>query len=160
MTNESMRGSLPWGYKYIEWRLGQRGGDWAPEWAGPIGLGRLSWAHPDPVVCLLRVASVAESSRSFPLLHVGLCRQFLSELDVAPCPARFGTFLDRFSEFVIFSGLVPGLLGVKFASLHDLYGASRSCHKVLDELIPNVLLSKSKPYINTKLQNGHARMNL
>jgi hypothetical protein len=99
------------------------------------------------------VASVSESSRSSPLLHVGPCRQFLSELDVAPCPTRFSTFLGRSSEFVIFSGLVPGLLGVKFASLHDLYGASRSCHKVLDELIQEVLLSTLKPCINTKLQN-------
>jgi hypothetical protein len=126
-------------------------------WNGPV---RLAWAHPGPVACLLRVASVPESSRSFPLLLVGSCRQFLSELDVAPCPARFDTFLDRSSEYVIFSGLVPVLLGVKFASLHDLYVASRSCHKVLDELIPEVLLSTSKPYINTKLQNRHARMNL
>jgi hypothetical protein len=126
---------------------------------GP-GLGRPALAHPGPVSYLLRVASVPESSRSFPLLHVGPCCQFLSELDVAPCPARFGTFLGRSSEFVIFSGLVPGLLVVKFASLHDLYGASRSCHKVLDELIPEVLLSMSKPCINTKLQNRHARMNL
>jgi hypothetical protein len=37
-----------------------------------------------------------------PLLHVGPCRQFLSELDVAPCLARFSTFLVRSSEFVIF----------------------------------------------------------
>jgi hypothetical protein len=66
---------------------------------GPTGL-----AHPGPVPSLLRVASVPESSRSFLLLHVGPCRQFLSELDVAPCPARFGTFLGRSSEFVIFSG--------------------------------------------------------
>jgi hypothetical protein len=98
---------------------GEANGPWT-------GLGRPAWAHPGPVACLLRVASVPESSRSFPLLHVGSCRQFLSELDVAPCPARFGTFLGRSSEFVIFSGLVPGLLGVEFASLHDLYGASRS----------------------------------
>jgi hypothetical protein len=131
-------------------------------WNGP---GRPAWADqpgptPGPIACLLRVASVPESSRSLPLLHVGPCRQFLSELDVALYPARFGTFLDRSSEFVIFSGLVPGLLGVKFASLHDLYGASRSCHKVLDGLIPEVLLSTSKPSINTKLQNQHARMNL
>jgi hypothetical protein len=131
------------------------------EETGPCnGPGRPAWAHPGPVVYLLRVASVPESSRSFPLLHVGPCRQFLSELDVAPCPARFGTFLDKSSEFVIFSGLVPGLLGVKFASFHNLYGASRSCHKVLDELIPEVLLPTSKPCINTKLQNQHARMNL
>jgi hypothetical protein len=101
-----------------------------------------------------------ESSRSSPLMHVGPCSQFLSELDEAPCPARFSTFLARSSEFVIFSGLVPGLLGVKFASLHDLYRASRSCHKVLDEFIPKVLLSMLEPCINTKFQNRHARMNL
>jgi hypothetical protein len=47
-------------------------------------------------------------------------------LDEAPCLARFDTFLARSSEFVIFSGLVLGLLGVKFASLHNLYQASRS----------------------------------
>jgi hypothetical protein len=35
-------------------------------------------------------------------------------LDVAPCPARFGTFQTGSSEFVIFLGLVPRLLGVKF----------------------------------------------
>jgi hypothetical protein len=131
------------------------------EATGPwTGLGRPAWAHPGPVACLLHPTSVPESSRSFPLLHVGPCRQFLSELDVAPCPARFDTFLGRSSKFVIFSGLVPGLLGVESASLHDLYGASRSCHKVLDELIPEVLLSTLKPCINTKLQNRHARMNL
>jgi hypothetical protein len=93
-------------------------------------------------------------------MHVGPCRQFLSVLDEAPCLARFGTFLARSSKFVIFWGLVPGLLGVMFASLHDLYRASRSCHEVLDELIPEVLLSTLKPCINTKLQNRHARMNL
>jgi hypothetical protein len=90
---------------------------------------------------------VAESSRSFPLLHVGPCRQFLSELNEAPCLARFSIFRARSSEFVIFSGLFPGLVGVMFASLHDLYRASRFCHKVLDELIPEVLLSTLKPGI-------------
>jgi hypothetical protein len=124
------------------------------------GLGRPSWAHLGPVDRLLRSALVTESSRSFPLLHVGPCRQFLSELDEAPCLARFGTFLARSSEFVIFSGLVPRFFGVKFASLHELYPTSRSCHEVLDELIPEVLLSTLKPCINTKLQNRHARMNL
>jgi hypothetical protein len=128
---------------------------------GPgMGRGRPAWAHLGPVACLLRVVSVPESSISFPLLHVGPCRHFLSELDLAPCPARFDTFLGRSSEFIVFSGLVPRLLGVKFTSLHDLYGASKSCHKVLDELIPEVLLSTLKPCINTKLQNRHAQMNL
>jgi hypothetical protein len=32
--------------------------------------------------------------------------------------------------------------------------------KVLDELIPEVLLSTSKPCISTKLQNRHAQVNL
>jgi hypothetical protein len=117
------------------------------------GLGRPAWAHLGPVGSLLCPVSVPESSRSFPLLHVGPCHQFLSELDEASCLARFDTFLARSSEFVIFSSLVPELLGVKFASLHDLYRASRSCHEVLDELIPKVLLSMLKPCINTKLQN-------
>jgi hypothetical protein len=41
-----------------------------------------------------------------------------------------------------------------------LYRASRSCLKVLDELIPKALLSTLKPCINTKLQNRHAQVNL
>jgi hypothetical protein len=81
-------------------------------------------------------------------------------MDKAPCLAIFDTFLTRSLEFVIVSGLVPGLLGVMFASLHDLYRASRSCHEVLDELILEVLLSTLKLFVNTKLQNRHARTNL
>jgi hypothetical protein len=140
--------------------LGQRGADWAPKWAGPAGLGRPAWAHFGPVRGLLRPVLLLESSISSPLLHVGPYRQFLSELDEAPCLARFDTFLDRSSEFVIFSGLVLGFLGVVFTSLLDLYRASRSCHEVLNELIPEVLLSTLKPCINTKLQNRHAQVNL
>jgi hypothetical protein len=128
----------------------------ALKWVGPAGLGRPAWDHFGPVCCLLRPALVPESSISFPLLYVGPCRQFLSELDEAPCLARFGTFLARSSEFVIFSSWVPRLLGVVFTSLLYLYRASRSCHEVPDELIPEVLLSTLKPSINTKLQNRHA----
>jgi hypothetical protein len=124
------------------------------------GLGRPAWAHFGPVHGLLCPVLLPESSRSFPLLHVGPCRQFLSELDKAPCLARFSTFLARSSEFSIFSGRVLGLLGVVFTSLLDFYRASRYCHEVLDELIPEVLLSTLKPCINTKLQNRHARTNL
>jgi hypothetical protein len=100
---------------------------------------------------------------STELSRMGLshpCRQFLFKMDEAPCPIRFNTFLTRSSEFFVFSGLVPGLLGVMFTSLLDLHRALRSCHKVPDELIPEVLLSTLKPYINTKLQNRHARTNL
>jgi hypothetical protein len=45
------------------------------------GLGRPAWAHFDPVRGLLCPVLLLESSRSFPLLHVGPCRQFLFELD-------------------------------------------------------------------------------
>jgi hypothetical protein len=140
--------------------LGQRGADWASKWAGPASLGRSSWAHFGPVRGLLRPVLLPESSRSSPLLHVGPCRQFLSELDEAPCLARFSTFLARSSEFSIFSGWVLGLPGGMFTSLLDLYWALRSCHEVLNELIPEVLLSMLKPCVNTKLQNRHAQMNL
>jgi hypothetical protein len=81
-------------------------------------------------------------------------------LDEAPYLARFNTFLARSSEFSIFLGWVLGLLGVVFTSLLDLYRASRSCHEVLNELIPEILLSTLKPCINTKLQNQHAQVNL
>jgi hypothetical protein len=123
-------------------------------------LGRPALAHFGPADGLLCLVFVPECSRSFPLLHVGPCCQFLSGLDGAPCPARFDTFLTGSSEFFIFSGLVPGLLGVMFTTLLDLYRASRSCHKVLDELIPEVLFSILRPCINIKLQNRHARRNL
>jgi hypothetical protein len=135
--------------------LGQRGADWASKWAGPTGLGPL---RPSPRPPSPDVAS--QSSTCSPLLHVGPCRQFLSELDEAPCLARFDTFLARSSKFSIFSGWVLGLLGVVFTSLLDFYRASRSCHEVLNELIPKVLLSTLKPYINTRLQNRHAQVNL
>jgi hypothetical protein len=117
------------------------------------GLGQPTWAHLGPASSLLRSVLVPESSRVFPDLHVGPCRQFLFGLDEAPCPARFGSFLTGSSEFFIFSGLVPGLLRVMFTSLLDLDRASRSCHEVLNELIPKVLLSTLKSCINTKLQN-------
>jgi hypothetical protein len=137
-----------------------KGGRLCPEsgWAGRPGPAVLGPLWPaDGMLCLV---SVPKSSRSFPLLHVGPCHQFLFGLDETPCPARFGTFLTGSLEFFIFSGFVPGLLGVMFTSLLDLYRASRSCHKVRDELIPEVLLSMPKPYINTKLQNRLARTNL
>jgi hypothetical protein len=95
-----------------------------------------------------------------PFCMWALVVSFSPELDEAPCLARFGTFLARSSEFVIFLGLVLGLLGVVFTSLLDLYRASRSCHEVLNELIPEVLISTLKPCINTKLQNQHAQVNL
>jgi hypothetical protein len=87
-----------------------KGADWASKRAGPAGLGRPAWAHFGPVRGLLLLALVPESSRSFPLLHVGPCRHFLSELDEDPCLTRFSTFLARSSEIVIFSGLSLGFL--------------------------------------------------
>jgi hypothetical protein len=78
---------------------------------------------------------------------------FFFGFDEAPRPARFDSFLAGSSEFSIFSGVVLGLLGVMFTSLFDLYRASRSCHEVPNELIPEVFLSTLKSCINTKLQN-------
>jgi hypothetical protein len=137
-----------------------KGANWAWKWARPVGLGRPAWAHFGPTSGLLRRVSVPESSRVFPDLHVGPCHQFLFGLDEAPCPARFDNFLTGSSEFFIFLGLVLGLLGVMFTSSLDLYRASRSCDEVLNQLIPEVLLSTLKSCINTKLQNRHARTNL
>jgi hypothetical protein len=57
-------------------------------------------------------------------------------------------------------GFGLGLLGVMFTSLLDLYRASRSCHEVLNELYPEVLLSTLNSGINIKLQNRHAQTNL
>jgi hypothetical protein len=79
---------------------GPQGADWASKWAGPAGLGRQAWVHFGPVRGLPRPVLLPESSISSLLLHVGPYRQFLSELDEAPCRARFGTFLARCSEFV------------------------------------------------------------
>jgi hypothetical protein len=43
------------------------------------------------------------------------------------------TFFVRVLGVFCLHGLVLGLLGVMFTSLVDLYQASRSCHKVVDE---------------------------
>jgi hypothetical protein len=130
-----------------------KGGGRATKWVGPAGLGPLRPSRRPALPGLL-----PDSSRAFPLLHVGPCRRFLFGLDENPCPARFSTFLTGSSEFFIFSGLVPRLLGVMFTSLLNLYLAS--CHELLDELIPEVLLSTMKSCINTILQNRRARTNL
>jgi hypothetical protein len=57
-------------------------------------------------------------------------------------------------------GFVLGLLGVMFTSLLYFYRASRSCHEVVDEHYPGVLLSMLNFSINIKLQNQHRRTNL
>jgi hypothetical protein len=72
---------------------------------GPAGLG-----HPGPARGLLCSTSVPLLPGCFSLLHVGPCRQFLSELGITPCLARFSTFLVRSSEFVVFSDQVTGFL--------------------------------------------------
>jgi hypothetical protein len=129
-----------------------KGGQLGLEVGWASGLGRPTWAHFGSVRGILCSVLLPESSRVFPQLHVGPCRQFLFGLDEAPCPARFNCFLTGSSEFSIFTGLVHGLLGVMFTSMLDLYRASRSCHEVLNELISEVLLSTLKSCINTKLQ--------
>jgi hypothetical protein len=51
------------------------------------------------------------------------------------------TFSIQVPRIFHLHGLVLGLLEVMFTSLLDLCSASRSCHEVLDELYPEVLLS-------------------
>jgi hypothetical protein len=124
------------------------------------GLGRPAWVDQPGPISAWSTASFAQCR--FPsLLDPSPFYMWALVVSFSPNWMKLlFTFLTRSSEFVIFSGLVPGLLGVMFASLHDLYWASRSCHKVLDELISKVLLSMLKPCINTKLQNRHAQTNL
>jgi cell division protein FtsX len=70
------------------------------------------------------------------------------------------TFFVQVLRVFRLHGLVLGLLGAMFTSLLDSYRVSRSCHEVLDELYPEVLLSTLNSCINIKLQNRHARANL
>ena len=56
--------------------------------------------------------------------------------------------------------LVLGSFGVVFTSCLDLWRASWSSHKVLDELIPNVSSLTLISCVNNKLQNRHAGVNL
>jgi hypothetical protein len=88
---------------------------------GPAGLGP---SRPSPRPPLLYVSSFA--SWMFPLLHVGPCRQFLSELGITPWLARFSTFLVRSTEFVIFSDQVPD-----FLELSLIHCMTCTCFKVL-----------------------------
>jgi hypothetical protein len=149
-----MRGSWPRGYKEFDWRLGQRGRDWAPKWAGTAGLGPLRPSLRPPLLVLH-----PEPSRVFSLLHVALDINFSAVLMKLLVPQD-----SAFSVWVLgvfrLHGLVLGLLGVMFTSLLDLYHASRSCHEVLDKLYPEVLLSTLNSCINIKLQNQHAQTNL
>jgi hypothetical protein len=136
-----------------------KGGDWAQN-----GPGRPAWAdHPGP--------TSAQSAPSFAL------RRFLSLLD--PSPFCMWDLVVSFSpswmKLLVSQDLALFWLGPRSLSSSRVrsLGFLESCllHcmtctglqgivKMLDELIPKVLLSTLKPCINTKLQNRHARMNL
>jgi hypothetical protein len=160
MTNWMMRDSRSRGYKYPKWRLGQRrrqtgpGQGWADR-PGPAGLG--------PSRPISRPPLLYVSSRVFKMFPPSACRS-MSSVSLRIGHNSLSCKIQHFSGLVLgvchLLGSNPWLLGVKFASLRDLYGDSRSCHKVLDELIPIVFLSTLKPCINTKLQNRHAHVNL
>jgi hypothetical protein len=76
---------------------------------------------------------------------------------LVPQDSTFSVWVLRVSRL---HGLVLGLLGVMFTSLLDLFRASRSCHEVLGELYPEILLSTLNSCINIKLQNRQAQTNL
>jgi hypothetical protein len=122
---------------------------------GPAGLGP---SRPSPRPPLLYVGSLA--SWMFPPSTCGSMSSFFLRIGHNSLSCKIQHFFGQVLGVCRLLGSSLWLLGVKFASLHDLYGASRSCHKMLDELIPKVLLSTLKPYINTKLQNRHAHVNL
>jgi hypothetical protein len=128
---------------------------------GPwAGLGRRAWAHPGPARGLLCSTSVPLLPGCFP---PSACRSMSSvclRIGHNSLSCKIQHFSGQVLEVCRLLGSSPWLLGVKFASLHDLYGASKSCHKVLDELIPKVLHSTLKSCKNTKFQNRHAHMNL
>jgi hypothetical protein len=143
-----------------EQELSAKGG---PTWPRN-GLGRLTWADRSGPISAKSAASFARCC-------------FLSLVDPSPfCMwALVVSFSTNWMKLLVpqdsalfdwvlrvchFFGLGPWALGVVFTSLHDLYRASWSFHKMLDELIPEVLLSTLKPCINTKLQNRHAQTNL
>jgi hypothetical protein len=116
------------------------GHEWATKWAGPTSLGWQAWAHFDPLRGLLR-------GWCFPNLLE--CSPFcMWALDISFSMVWIELLVPQDSAFSVqvlgvfrLHGLFLGLLGVMFTSLLYLYRASRSSHKVLDELHPEVLLS-------------------
>jgi hypothetical protein len=123
-----------------------------PGMGQPAGLGRLAWAHLGPVAYLLRVASVPESSRSFPFcmwaLVVSFCLSW-TKLLIPQDSTLFWVGPQSLSSSRVWS------LGFLESSLLHCMTCTRlqGLFKVLDQLIPGLLLSTSKPCINTKLQN-------
>jgi hypothetical protein len=123
------------------------------------GPGRPAWAHVGPFACLLRVVSVPKSSRSFPFCMWALVISFSpswTKLLVSQDSTLF-----RLGTWSLSSSHVRYLGFLESSLLHCMTCTwLQGLVKVLDELIPEVLLSTSKPSINTKVQNRHARMNL
>jgi hypothetical protein len=155
MTNGLMRGSRPRGYKYPEWRLGQRG--------RRLGLGMGRADRPGPTSAHLpasfawcRFPSLLDPSPfCMWALVVGFSPSW-TKLLVSQDSALF-----RLGPWSLSSSRVRylGFLGSSFLHCMTCTGL-QGLVKVLDELIPEVFLSTSKPCINTKVQNRHARMNL
>jgi hypothetical protein len=90
---------------------------------GPVGLGP---SRPSPRPPLLYVGSLA----SWMFLP-SACRS-MSSVSLRIGHNSLSCKIQHFSGQILgvcrLLGSSPWLLGVKFASLHDLYGASRSCH--------------------------------
>jgi hypothetical protein len=125
----------------------------------PNGPGLPAWAHLGPVACLLRVALVPLSSRSFPFCMWAVVVNFTPSWTKLLVPQDSALF--RLGPRSLSSSRVRSLGFLESSLLHCMTCTGlQGLVKVLDELIPEVLLSTLKPYINTKLQNRHARMNL
>jgi hypothetical protein len=125
--------------------------------------GRPAWAdRPRPILAQYDPVLLPDASRSIVDLlpsHVGPWCRILHSLDRAPCCVSFDIFGSGPWSFMS-SCFGPWSFGVMFMMCLDLCRASWSSLKVLGELIPKVSSLTLVSYINNKLQNRHARVNL
>jgi hypothetical protein len=115
------------------------------------GLVRPAWAHLDPVGSLFCPVLVPESSRSSPFYMWALVVSF--SLSWAKLLVSQDSTLFWLGPQSLSSSRVWSLGFLESSLLHCMTCTElQGLVKVLDELIPEVLLSMLKPYINTKLQ--------
>jgi hypothetical protein len=74
--------------------FGKTGVTWTQKWVRPADLSPF-W----PILWPPLLVMLPESSRGFSLQHVDPWRQFLHDLDEAPCPARFSIFVQVLRVF-------------------------------------------------------------
>jgi hypothetical protein len=142
--------SLP---PFLVRRIGPSGGDWALEWAD----------RPGPIPAQLPASFAL---RRFPsLLKPSPFCIWALVISFSPSWTKLLVSQDSTLFWLgprsLSSSWVRSLGFLESSLLHCMTCTGlQDLVKVLDELIPLVLLSTLKPCINTKHQNRHARMNL